>query len=270
MAAINLYAAQMGSITGITPPIVREKQKIPAQPTKEKMREAADVFRKALDTIPDEWLVAVSTPLYAFCTLIWDWADSVVNVCCVERRDFKKECRKIRALHTSYEKFRACVVNGELAERELEIGYSMEDECNEAIRRFSASVMLRLSENGFAESDRMFYLSVLQVLAALDAVDRYSDRLDDEIVNRWKAPNPVLRRSFVQDEVMRLCPILRRMIPAKAGVATRHAIKLAALEFERCFIEVEEYVFEKERKATARRILREHENQKNKHDRQRP
>ncbi|MDE5886459.1 MAG: hypothetical protein K2H46_02605 [Muribaculaceae bacterium] len=258
MAAVNYYAAQLGTITGITPPEIKP-HKFPSGPTAAQMREAADRFRKALDTIPDEWLVAVSTPLYAFCSLIWDWADSIINVCCIEQRDFKKECRRIRSLHSSYDKFRACVVTGELSVREQMIGESMEDTCNEAIRRFSTSVMLRLSEHGFAESDRMFYLSVLQVLAALDAVDRYSDRLDSEIVNRWKAPNPVLRRSFVQDEVMRLRPILKKMIPDKAIEVARHSISLAALEFNRCFIEVEEYVFEKEIKEKAKRLKRKDE-----------
>lgn len=128
MTAINLYASRLGSLTGISHPGLPRKYYpdafiTPTNPTSQDMKRASDAFREAFRNIPDEWLVAVSTPLYAFCYLLWDWVDSVINVCCTERRnEFKATSRKIRNLKTNYDRFRSCVVDRKLSEREDHIG----------------------------------------------------------------------------------------------------------------------------------------------------
>lgn len=250
----SIYAYQLTNPTGIVRPNVQIGLK--RQPTAEDMLRWGDAFKTAMRGVPDEWLVAASTPLYAFCALTWDWAETIIEVSAAERRDNKKVCREIRALRAGYDKFRVCVVGSELSRKEMEVAEYIDDITGDILRRFGKSASLRLSEAGAPKADLYLHTAVLQTLTALKAVGDYADHLDRELVDRWGAPKPRIRRSFVQDEVLMLSSHVRPLISDSAMAAARAAVDLAARQLVEELIAIEERIYKKATKDHAENLIR--------------
>lgn len=189
-------------------------------PTRQEMTDAAQAFRTVMRTIPDSWVIGVSTALYSSCALVWDYVDTVIDICAQQRFPLKKACRRLRQLRTEYERFRASVVSDSMRRQEEEIALTIEDDMARVFRTLSAKVERDLIRIDCPEDRRPLQQAVIMADIVLKAVEKYSLKVDREVLRMSGLP-PVQSHMFLQNEIVLLFGFMPQMMWEAVRTATR-------------------------------------------------
>lgn len=155
--------------------------------------------RKKLDDVPQRELAHISVKIYLVGALVWDYADTVLNIAAQMRIGgaTKKLTRAIRELRKDYDYIRSKDLDKAHIEKEWELAELFESLNKEAFKKLCNGLITEIRRDTNLNKDYEVLVEAVQIaLTVLDALLLYAAQCDKFIRQYYPAPHSVLPDHF--------------------------------------------------------------------------
>lgn len=120
--------------------------------------------------------------LYSLGSLVWDYADTVLNYAAMLRiSETKKLSRSVRELKADYDRFRHGLISNSYMQKEADIGLTLEELCGEHFRKLHFGLKNEIGRYHLDTNYVYLVESVQQCLTLIDTMKLYAYDCDRQI-----------------------------------------------------------------------------------------
>lgn len=140
------------------------------------------IKRRTLEDIPERIRLGWALRLFSLGSLVWDYADTVLNYAVLMRRhETKKLCRAVRAVKDEYDRFRARSIDDSYVRREAAIGLDMEELFQDHLQKLHYGLRNEISRYKLKPNSAAMVEAAQQCLTLIDTMRLYASDCDRQI-----------------------------------------------------------------------------------------
>lgn len=140
--------------------------------------------RKSIDDIPDRIKLGWALRLYGLGSLVWDYADTVLNYAQMLRiPETKKLSRAVKTIKVDYDHFRSKLLNNTYLQKEEGIGLALEELCTDHLKKLHYGLKAEIGKYRLSPDYVQMVESVQQCLTLIDTMKLYAKDCDKQVGN---------------------------------------------------------------------------------------
>lgn len=152
---------------------------------------------RSFDDIPQDELFRMAVKLYIIGALVWDYTDTVLDICVQMRiHEVKKLARVVRELHKDYDYRRSLDLDREHISKEWKLAELFEQINKDNLTKLCIGLRNEIYRMGLDEANAMLVEAVQMAMTVLDTMRLYAAQCNRFIRRYYPAKHSILPEHF--------------------------------------------------------------------------